>query len=338
MAPTDPPAPLGPRSGPGGARPSRHARRRRRLPGGPGGAARSGESARRSRLGLDRLACDRRDRRRAPRSHPSGPSERQSPPEQIILDIDSTLMTSHSEKEGAPTYKRSFGFHPMLCYLDATGEALAGVLRPGNAGTNTAADHIGVLVDALNQLPGEVREEEGCRFLEGPRAHPRPSALRKNGARRPENPRQILGQNAVPWAILLTCVLSTTRPFTGKRHDQPKRPADVPHLVSHLHTRRVCRCWWCIRWCEVPERPLRKCPYRASGVGAGRGMRPGSTTGIRESTAGSGYVRGWHRARPHSIRSGSLSDPGKNGSGMRLRSGRTCGLWLGPRRAIRDSP
>ncbi len=53
-------------------------------------------------------------------------------PAEIVLDIDSTLVTSHSEKEGAaPTYKRGFGFHPMLCYLDATGEALAGVLRPG---------------------------------------------------------------------------------------------------------------------------------------------------------------------------------------------------------------
>ncbi len=82
-------------------------------------------------------------------------------PDQIVLDIDSTLVTSHSEKEGAaPTYTRGFGFHPMLCYLDATGEALAGVLRPGKAGANTAADHIGVLVDALDQLPGEVREDQ----------------------------------------------------------------------------------------------------------------------------------------------------------------------------------
>ncbi len=82
-------------------------------------------------------------------------------PDQIVLDIDSTLVTSHSEKEGAtPTYTRGFGFHPMLCYLDATGEALAGVLRPGNAGANTAADHIGMLVDALDQLPGEVREDQ----------------------------------------------------------------------------------------------------------------------------------------------------------------------------------
>ncbi len=87
-------------------------------------------------------------------------------PEKIVLDIDSTLVTSHSDKEGAaPTYKRGFDFHPLLCYLDATGAALAGVLRPGNAGANSAADHIGVLVDALDQLPGKVHEDEATPIL-----------------------------------------------------------------------------------------------------------------------------------------------------------------------------
>ena len=71
-----------------------------------------------------------------------------------VIDIDATLIGSHSEKEhAAPTYKRGFGFHPLLAYLDATGEALAGVLRPGNAGSGTATDHVAVLDDALAQLP-----------------------------------------------------------------------------------------------------------------------------------------------------------------------------------------
>lgn len=75
-------------------------------------------------------------------------------PKRIILDIDATLICAHSEKEGAAgTYKRGFGFHPLLCFLAATGEALAGILRPGNAGSNTAADHIEVLDLALAQLP-----------------------------------------------------------------------------------------------------------------------------------------------------------------------------------------
>lgn len=71
-----------------------------------------------------------------------------------VIDIDATLVGSHSDKEGAaPTYKRGFGFHPLLAYLDATGEALAGLLRPGNAGSGTATDHVTVLDDALDQLP-----------------------------------------------------------------------------------------------------------------------------------------------------------------------------------------
>jgi hypothetical protein len=71
-----------------------------------------------------------------------------------VMDFDATLVTAHSEKQGAaPTYKRGFGFHPLLVYLDATGEALAGLLRPGNAASNTTADHIEVLDQALAQLP-----------------------------------------------------------------------------------------------------------------------------------------------------------------------------------------
>ena len=71
-----------------------------------------------------------------------------------VIDIDATLVGAHSDKEqAAPTWKRGFGFHPLLAYLDATGEALAGVLRAGNAGSGTATDHIDVLADALAQLP-----------------------------------------------------------------------------------------------------------------------------------------------------------------------------------------
>ena len=71
-----------------------------------------------------------------------------------VIDLDATLITSHSDKAGAsPTYKRGFGFHPLLAFLDGTGEALAGILRPGNAGSNTAADHVTVLTMALAQLP-----------------------------------------------------------------------------------------------------------------------------------------------------------------------------------------
>jgi hypothetical protein len=71
-----------------------------------------------------------------------------------VVDFDATLVDSHSDKEGAaPTYKRGFGFYPLMAYLDATGEALAGLLRAGNAGSGTTQDHVTVLDDALTQLP-----------------------------------------------------------------------------------------------------------------------------------------------------------------------------------------
>lgn len=76
----------------------------------------------------------------------------------VIVDLDATLVTAHSDKEGAaPTYKRGFGFHPLLAFVDhgagGTGEPLAALLREGNAGANTARDHILVLDEALAQLP-----------------------------------------------------------------------------------------------------------------------------------------------------------------------------------------
>jgi hypothetical protein len=75
-------------------------------------------------------------------------------PERITLDFDATLVTAHSEKEGAAgNFKGGFGFHPLTCYLDESSEALAAILRPGNAGANTAADHIAVLQQAMGQLP-----------------------------------------------------------------------------------------------------------------------------------------------------------------------------------------
>lgn len=81
-------------------------------------------------------------------------------PEQVILDFDATLVTTRTHKEqAAATYKRSFGFHPLLCYLAERKEALAGILRPGNAGSNTASDHILVLDLALAQIPETIRRE-----------------------------------------------------------------------------------------------------------------------------------------------------------------------------------
>ena len=80
-------------------------------------------------------------------------------PERLTLDVDATLITAHSEKEkAAGNYKGGYGFHPLQVYLDETREALGGLLRPGNSGSNTAADHVTVLDRALEQIPVEYVE------------------------------------------------------------------------------------------------------------------------------------------------------------------------------------
>lgn len=84
----------------------------------------------------------------------------------LCLDFDATITIAHSEKQNAAaTWKKTFGFHPLLCFLDradiAGGEALAGLLRAGNAGSNTAEDHIRVLAMALASLPAHARPVPG---------------------------------------------------------------------------------------------------------------------------------------------------------------------------------
>ena len=78
----------------------------------------------------------------------------------IVLDVDATIVVTHSEKENtAPTYKRTFGYHPIGVWCDNTEEFLAASLRPGNAGSNTASDHIDVLGQAIAQIPAARRRD-----------------------------------------------------------------------------------------------------------------------------------------------------------------------------------
>jgi hypothetical protein len=80
----------------------------------------------------------------------------------LTIDLDATILIAHSEKENAAaTWKKTFGHHPLMAYLDrpdvSGGEALAGMLRTGRAGSNTAADHQQVLAMALAALPAHAR-------------------------------------------------------------------------------------------------------------------------------------------------------------------------------------
>lgn len=76
----------------------------------------------------------------------------------LVMDIDASVVICHSDKEDATrTWKKTFGYHPLFCFLDNTREALAGLLREGRAGSNTTVDHITVLDQALTQIPDAHR-------------------------------------------------------------------------------------------------------------------------------------------------------------------------------------
>ena len=79
-------------------------------------------------------------------------------PAGFVIDLDATLVTTKADKQdAAPTWKRTYGHHPLLAMDAARGEVLAVMLRPGNAGSNTAADHVVVLGQALDALPARER-------------------------------------------------------------------------------------------------------------------------------------------------------------------------------------
>lgn len=80
----------------------------------------------------------------------------------MIVDIDGVPVSVHSGKQGAAaTWKRAFGHHPLMAFVDhgaaGSGESVAGLLRPGNVGGNTAADHITTTRLAMGQLPEHYR-------------------------------------------------------------------------------------------------------------------------------------------------------------------------------------
>ena len=77
-----------------------------------------------------------------------------------MIRLDATIVIAHSDKEQAKgTFKGSYGHHPLTAWCDNTGESLAVLLRPGNAGSNTAADHIAVTGAAIAQIPARYRRK-----------------------------------------------------------------------------------------------------------------------------------------------------------------------------------
>ena len=195
----------------------------------------------------------------------------------VVVDLDATLVGAHSEKEGATAnFKRGFGFHPMLAFVDhgagGTGEPLVGMLRPGRANANDAADQIAVLDAALAQLPeqaplagaGARRHRLGGAGVRcgtsttwgwstrwgstpanpsGRAGRAAPTGLASGTGRRRQPPRRRPGRRADPMAAGHLHRLATgnagdrppgtSPPRRPAAHHRPPRLAD--HRVRHQH-------------------------------------------------------------------------------------------------------
>ncbi|GMA21472.1 hypothetical protein GCM10025862_34930 [Arsenicicoccus piscis] len=142
----------------------------------------------------------------------------------LVIDLDATLVTAHSDKEhAAATFKRGYGFHPLCAFLDhgadGTGEPLAMLLRPGNAGSNTATDHERVIKQALAATPGINPSRPGKRVL-----------IRTDGAGGTRELLSFLHRRAVSYSIGWTLPATTPELYRLVPEDvwQPAYNADGP--------------------------------------------------------------------------------------------------------------
>jgi hypothetical protein len=156
----------------------------------------------------------------------------------VTVDIDATVVTACSEKaQATPTWKKTFGFHPLAAFADhgpeGSGEPLAIMLRPGNAGSNTAADHIEITRLALAQLPGHLRRKALIRADSGGGTHEFLAWLAKPGRRLAYSAGfTITGE--VQDAILKVPATAWTPPMTAAARSGPARGSP-----------RSPACWTC---------------------------------------------------------------------------------------------
>ena len=175
----------------------------------------------------------------------------------LVIDLDATLVTASSDKEGAaPAWKKGYGFHPLGAWLANTSECLALLLRPGNAGSNTVTDHVDVLGDARKQVPARFRSKVIVRVDGAGATHDLMEHLLAIASPR----RQVLF--TCGWAItaadeeaIALLPASAWKPGVD-RHGHPeqdKHVAEVTHLMSRAGN-------WAagLRWIVRRARPSRR--------------------------------------------------------------------------------
>jgi Transposase DDE domain group 1 len=162
----------------------------------------------------------------------------------LVIDMDATLVTASSDKQGAaPTWKMGYGFHPLGAWLANTRECLAMLLRPGNAGSNTFTDHKEVLAAAIRQVPARFRRKILIRVDGAGASH--------------ELIKHLLSLSSARRALLFTCGWMITVPGDA-------RPA---------------RCHWL--WTRIDRRPTCSIPRTISSPGCSRPTPAGVPVAIR---------------------------------------------------------
>ena len=162
------------------------------------------------------------------------------------IRLDASVVTCHSDKEGAQPNFKGFGLHPLLAYCDNTGEPLAGLLRPGSAGSNTAADHLAVLDAAVTALPPGFRRRLMITCDGAGASHDLIARLDKLAARPGY---QLIYSAGWDWAAGSALRSAPSRPAPGRSRSMP-----AARSVSGALTRRAAT-------------------WSAPGAGAGSKMR-----------------------------------------------------------------
>jgi hypothetical protein len=213
---------------------------------------------------LRRLAGARRDARAAVWGAGAGPAG-----DEATIDLDATIVRTKADKEdAAPTHKRTYGHHPHLAMCAETGEVLAGMFRPGNAGANCAADHVVVLAAAIDQLPADWHQGHqpgdnpalATKTLvartdaAGPGASasparsdappPRPSATGSSTSPPTPAPAASASTPPGPGPPISSTPSTASKPGSSHRHPPCQSgPPSTQGSDPDARLRRGCRCW-----------------------------------------------------------------------------------------------
>jgi hypothetical protein len=214
----------------------------------------------------------------------------------LVIDLDGTLITACSDKEGAaPTFKMGYGFHPLGAWLANTAESLAMLLRPGNAGSDTFTDHLAVLTAAIRQIPSRFRSKLLVRVDGAGASHELISHLLSLSSRR----RTVLFTSG--WAIteadeqaIRKLPAPAWKPAVGQDGavQQDKHVAEITHLTS-----RAAGWPAGLRWIVRRTRPSRRQARNLTAFERATGWRYSIIVTNIPAAGGIGGVPGSHHAQ-----------------------------------------